>query len=300
MYDRLFSRSGLSLERLRSFLAVVEARGIARAAPGSPTRQSQYSRQLAELEGFVGGALFVRRGRAWSLTERGERLAVVAREVFGGLESVLLETAQSPERFELGAGDSLLHWWIVPRLHRVQRAVPGATLSVVAAPSSEVVQRIADARSDVGVARASNASGLQTRALGTVEYALFVPRRLLRGVRQPTLDDALGRAPLVLQQTEPEMNQALERAAGRALPVALECETFPQAARAVRSGEYASLLPTFARAELPVADFLELRPNRLQKLAWKVVLVFHPRVVRQRHRGEALVDALARELQLQR
>ena len=51
---------GLSLERLASFLAVVDARGIARAAPGQPVRQSQLSRQIGELERALGVALFER------------------------------------------------------------------------------------------------------------------------------------------------------------------------------------------------------------------------------------------------
>lgn len=40
---------GMSLERLDAFLAVLEAGGIARAAPGQPVRQSQLSRQISEL-----------------------------------------------------------------------------------------------------------------------------------------------------------------------------------------------------------------------------------------------------------
>jgi hypothetical protein len=51
-FDRLFARSGLSLDRLRTFLAVAAAGNPARAAKGDPTRQAQFSRQVNELEGF--------------------------------------------------------------------------------------------------------------------------------------------------------------------------------------------------------------------------------------------------------
>jgi hypothetical protein len=40
-FDRLFDISGLSLDRLRSFLGVVEAGSQTRAAQGDVTRQSQ-------------------------------------------------------------------------------------------------------------------------------------------------------------------------------------------------------------------------------------------------------------------
>jgi DNA-binding transcriptional LysR family regulator len=51
-FDRLFARSGLLLDRLRTFPAVAGAGNLARAAKGDPTRQSQFSRQVNELEGF--------------------------------------------------------------------------------------------------------------------------------------------------------------------------------------------------------------------------------------------------------
>ena len=61
-FDRLFDISGLSLDRLRSFLRVVEAGSLTRAALGDVTRQSQYSRQIKELEGYFGTALTRRVG----------------------------------------------------------------------------------------------------------------------------------------------------------------------------------------------------------------------------------------------
>ena len=56
-FEQLFDISGLSLDRLRSFLKVAEAGNLATAAQGDAVRQSQYSRQVKELEGFFGVAL---------------------------------------------------------------------------------------------------------------------------------------------------------------------------------------------------------------------------------------------------
>ena len=58
----LFSRSGMSLDRLRSFLALADAGGIAKAAPRAPVRQSQLSRQLRGLGDFFGSPLGVGHG----------------------------------------------------------------------------------------------------------------------------------------------------------------------------------------------------------------------------------------------
>ena len=76
MFDELFSESGISLDRCRAFLAIVEAGGITQASEGSTSRQSQLSRQLGELETWLGAKLSCwnavrcrnppkRFGRAW-------------------------------------------------------------------------------------------------------------------------------------------------------------------------------------------------------------------------------------------
>ena len=56
----IFARSGISLERLRVFLQIADAGSMAEAAPGDPVRQSQFSRQLKELEEALGASLTVR------------------------------------------------------------------------------------------------------------------------------------------------------------------------------------------------------------------------------------------------
>ena len=65
---RLFSKSGLSLERLRTFCEVATAGGISNAVPDDPTRQSQFSRQLKELEEFFEAKLLIRKRGRFELT----------------------------------------------------------------------------------------------------------------------------------------------------------------------------------------------------------------------------------------
>src|SRR5262245_60224027 len=105
--DPLFSRRGLSLDRLASFMRVVEAGGIARAAPKQPVQQSQLSRQLRELEEFFGARLFDRHGRSLVPNAAGRRLATIVRETFNGLADVAHEAQLEPHRYAIGAGDSM-------------------------------------------------------------------------------------------------------------------------------------------------------------------------------------------------
>ena len=61
-FDSLLSISGLSLDRMRSFLMVAESGNLSKAAKGDVTKQSQFSRQIKDLEGFFGVALTKRVG----------------------------------------------------------------------------------------------------------------------------------------------------------------------------------------------------------------------------------------------
>jgi len=73
MFGKLFAESGLSLDRLRALLAVGAAGSIVKATDGDPVRQSQYSRQIKELEDFFRTRLIERQGK-------GTRLALVQKQ----------------------------------------------------------------------------------------------------------------------------------------------------------------------------------------------------------------------------
>jgi DNA-binding transcriptional LysR family regulator len=71
----IFTLKGLSFDRLRAFIAVFESESVTRAAGGDPTRQSQYSRQIRELEEALGVKLFDRRNRSEFICSAGNHFA---------------------------------------------------------------------------------------------------------------------------------------------------------------------------------------------------------------------------------
>ena len=79
MFERVFAESGLSLDRLRALVEVGAAGSIVRAAGGDPGRQSQYSRQIKELEDFFQTGLVERHGKGIRLTAGGRELARISR-----------------------------------------------------------------------------------------------------------------------------------------------------------------------------------------------------------------------------
>lgn len=288
--DELLHRSGLSLERLHAFVLVADAGGIAAAFPGNPTRQSLASRQISDLEAALEQRLFDRRGRRLHLTPAGHRLAGLVRVLRSGLLDVA-EASEAPRSLSVGAGDSLLHWWVIPRLARASLA-PHTSFTSLAA--REIPERLDDARLDFGLVRdPPPRAGLESRRLGEVRYALFAPRELARGG-----EALLDRAPLALQTSEPELHAPILDAArrlggGREI---LWCETFPQVRRALDSGRYAGMLPSVARCELP-PRFVEV-PG-LPTVSASVYLLWNTRVLAVRPGGDGLAAALARALALQ-
>lgn len=265
------SLRGLSLDRLSSFLAIAEAGGLSRAAPGEPVRQSQLSRQLKELETALGRPLFLRTGRGMELTAAGRALARVVRELAQGLTDVAA-SEEGPVRVSLGGGDSVLQWLVLPRLP----ALEGLELELGALGSDGVVSALQDHRIDLGLLRASEASGeLKSVRLGLVTYALF---------------SAVGRGKLPL--AVPTTERGLARAVSQLGPAALRCETFPQVAQAVRSGAFAGVLPSFARSVLPAAQFRMTSVPALEQAATPLLLAWRTRTLELRPQVRALRKTL--------
>lgn len=81
--SKLPSLAGLSIERLKTFCLVAVEGSIVAAARDDATRQSQYSRQIKELEEAVGDKLFLRQGKKLLLTNAGRKLLLITEGYFG-------------------------------------------------------------------------------------------------------------------------------------------------------------------------------------------------------------------------
>lgn len=284
------STQGLSLERLVSFLAIADQGGISKAARFDPTRQSQLSRQLSELEAYFGQPLMERQGGRRVLNERGRRLAEHVRWMLRGLDDLKEGRAEAPPTFVLAAGDSALHWLVLPRIASV-----GATFEIVALPTEEVIGRLLDGSADLGIVRADEVRpDFHSRPLGSVEHALFFPKALARGVAPEELVFEL---PLALQVADTDFRARLQEHAAkhrRVLNVALRCESFPQVLRAVQSGRYAGLLPVWAGDDLKASQFGSVQVAG--RHASKLHLAWAKRLTDVRPRAKEIIDRLAQAL----
>ena len=275
----LGGRGGLSLDRLRSYLSVVDAGGFARAAPGDPSRQSQLSRQVRDLERALGAELLVREGRGVAPTGAGLRLQAVLRELGEGLREVKRLDKQGFPEVTVAAGDSLLQWLVLPSLGAAPAWTHSARASLFA--SSDPLGELVSGRAHVALVRARPMpTGLSAKACGSLGFALFVPRALARTGND--LGKVLSRVALVGVSADTEPFERLVLAMGRPLVAALTCETFPQAARAVATGRYAALLPSIAASELPPTVATAFAVPGLRPMASRLVLVARTRALEAR------------------
>lgn len=281
MSSPLLARSGLSLDRLASFIAIADAGGLSAAAQGDAVRQSQLSRQLKELEEFFGAALIERRRGVFRLTAAGRALIEIARPALTRLGDFERRCGGQFTEVHLGAGESVLVWLLMPKLKPLLEAEPKLALTVHNLQSEEITTRLRDGRLDLGILRHSAVTaGLQSLPLGEVEYALFVPRAAFPQGRAATPAQLLSRLPMAVLEGSSSVTAVLEEWAAEnrvRLNVRLRCTSLVQAAAAVEHLGMATVLPLWAAAGWSAGSVARLHLPPLQTLQTPLRVVWSRR-----------------------
>jgi DNA-binding transcriptional LysR family regulator len=273
-FERLFAVSGLSLDRLRTFLRVVESGNLSKAALGDPTKQSQFSRQIKELEAFFGVAMTRRVGRRIEITEEGHRLALMIRRQFLELDDFRESMAGRSVSVRIGSQGSVIDWLIVPRLAGINEALGNAMVELEQLRTADVVRAVADGRLDFGIVREDAVSTeIKRWRLGSVGYALFAANALWKGCS--SVEEIVRKAPMVdlLPGGQfPTRYREWWAKEGLRPRVLARVSSFTDLARAVQAGHAAAVLPDLAAVDfdpkkikhLPIAD---LKPRTLILIA---------------------------------
>ncbi len=300
MFAKLFAKSGLSLDRLRALVEVGAAGGIVRAAGSDPVRQSQYSRQIKELEDFFQTELVERQGKGIRLTASGKELARISRFFLLGLSNFQRGCLAEGQTYRLGASPTFISAFLLPILADPRRIQASVRFTVEPVLGEESERRLHELTLDFAVVNRTPLSRpLQTQELGTWPLHLWVPKVLARTEKQAALDFEEKRLPLVWPTAELPQSQfsALDD-----YEPALACANFLEARAALEKEGMATVLPEF----LPVANpgrFFRLEPSVLHPALTPPLsnltffLAWNPRLLRlnphARRRKEALVEALA-------
>jgi LysR family transcriptional regulator, nitrogen assimilation regulatory protein len=277
MFARLFAESGLSLDRLKALLAVGAAGSIVKAAAGDPVKQSQYSRQIKELEDFFRIKLVERHGKGIRLTISGKELARISRFFLLGLSNFQRGCLAEEQTFRIGASATFIHSFLLPVLSSA-RALQSHTRFVVESATDDEIERgLHDLTLDFGVTtRTAISRPLQMKPLGGWRLKLWVPRARFSNAKSAARAFKERKLPLVLAGKElgPIMD-ALNSQEPRVI-----CDSYLDAVVAMQCEELASVLPEFLVPDAKPETFMAVRIPALDSRRFYFGLAWNPRLLR--------------------
>ncbi|HBK37097.1 MAG TPA: transcriptional regulator [Halomonas sp.] len=127
------------LSALRAFEATARLGSVTAAADELSVTHGAVSRQLKSLDEHFGVALFTKAGRGLVLTHHGEQLQNGVGEAFAKLRDSCTRLKHEVEEapFTLACPGSLLARWLIPRLDRLNQALPELKLQVVVSDAEQ-------------------------------------------------------------------------------------------------------------------------------------------------------------------
>ncbi len=296
MFAKLFAESGISLDRLRALLEVGAAGSIVRAAGGDPVRQSQFSRQIKELEDFFRTRLIERHGKGTRLTASGRELARISRFFMLGLSNFQRGCLAEEQTFRIGSSATFNRQFLLPVLSSPQLRKGGARYTSEVAGDEEVERRLHDLTLDFGVVgNAEPSRPLQTKDLGEWKLELWAPRALRFSESKAAEAYERGQLPLALAG---EL-RGLGVIPNKRWEATLVCDSFLDSRLALEGQGIAAWLPSFLAPSKDVRSFLRVHIPKIDSRAFHFYLAWNPRLLRLNPHAVRRRDWLAEALSAQ-
>lgn len=174
-----------SLNTLRVFEEVARHRSFSQAAIGLNVTQGAVSRQIKQLEDYLGVALFVRTPQGLSLTDAGSSLSPHLAEAFDHIERALqaVRVPNLRQRLRVLAPPTWATRWLSPHLRAFCQRYPDISLSVTNHASHESLAEI-DCHIRFGLAAAPHCA---SRLLVMERHMAVASPELFAGDQAPDL-----------------------------------------------------------------------------------------------------------------
>jgi len=290
MFSRLFAESGLSLDRLKALLEVGVAGSIVKAADGDPVRQSQYSRQIKELEDFFRTKLIERQGKGTRLTSNGKELARISRFFILGLSNFQRGCLAEEQTFRIGGSATFIRQFLLPAICGKSLRTGNAIYTTEVARQEEIETRLHDLTLDFGIiTKATLTRPLQTKLLGTWKLELWAPKSLRLNAAKASEAFHQQQLPLALAKKELDGLGAI----APEYEACLTCGNFLDAFTAMTNGEVATLLPDFLAPARTSNSFIRVDVPKIDSLVFHFYLAWNPRLLRLNPHATRTRDWLA-------
>lgn len=296
MYRELFQRRGLSLDRLQALVRVADAASLISAAGNNPVLQSQFSRQLRDLENFFECSLTKRNGKNLVMSSAGHRLAQLSRLYLSGLHDFMQEQKKEPRVIRVGAGERLSRWLLAPLLG----AMPDAdrvTFAFENLRSTDIIAKLHSHELDFGLVRSAKPipRPLKATRLGVMRYAYFATDA---NMPSPGTRNRSGRGhPRIADIHDARRQQihgdVFRTLFGRNVTPAFVCSSLPAVAHLVQSGLAGGVLPVMAEREFDHkhVQITALPPDAsVHELLW---MAWNPRLVELVPANEKYINAFS-------
>jgi DNA-binding transcriptional LysR family regulator len=288
MFTKLFAESGLSLDRLRALLKVGAAGSIVKAASDDPVRQSQFSRQIKELEDFFQIKLIERQGKGTRLTSQGKELARISRFFLLGLSNFQRGCLASAQAFHIGASATFIRQFLLPGIGgELQKGK--ITYLTEALGDKDIERRLHDLTLDFGVVMNSDLSRpLQTKRLKGWKLELWVPR---------TLGLSENRAAKLFNERSLPLALARKELDGAGLTILdeyeaqLVCDSFLDAKAAMEAQHVSAFVPDFLAPGKK--SFIRVPIPKIDSHVFAFHLAWNPRLLRLNPHAARRRDLLA-------
>lgn len=282
MFRNLVGKKNLSIDRLATLCHIAEAGSIGAATGDNANRQSLYSRQVGELESFLGIDLLDRHSKPYRVTEAGAELSRICRNYLSALDEFVGGCQNRPSRLVIGAGESLIQWLLIPGvLPALRSALPGTNVIFRNLRTDDIIESLQNGEIDVGFVR-DNAirGGLKKKGEFHQEYRAFVPKKFRAKLSSPVTLAQLAKFPMAVLEGGGEYRTTLERLAsesGAELSFVTECSSSTQVALLVARKECCAVLPSFARNQLDPATIDDFEVEGLEPLLRKLCFAWNPK-----------------------
>ena len=242
----IFSKNGVSLERLQTLAEVLQAGSFALAAKGDTNRATLISRQMTELEEALGIKLLDRTRKPFQPTPAALRLAESCERFVREVEEVSAEAGGLQLPITVGAGEVVIREFLIPKIGRQSKGKQPVSWVMRNLTWRKIQEGLAAERLDVGIASGLEASGnVAVVNLESYGFKLLLPEH-----EKPDKSGwkRLADLPLVVLDGDGKFRQFLagcEREHGVKLKIGAECTSYPQAADLAEVAGWAVFVPEY-------------------------------------------------------
>lgn len=299
IYSSIFNKNGLSLERLQSFCLVAKAKGFNRAAGDNAYKQSQFSRQVADLEKFLDVRLFVRKGKSIELTTQGRELYAICKDFFYGLSCLKSETDKHKEDLIISAGQSVIDF-LIPKAFDKEISEKLGKVSFIANGSEAATQDIMDYRAHCAfVSKPNKNKDLGSQLILSSPLVMIFAKKDAGKLYSGSELAGLAKNPIAAMEGHGEFFQSVKRLFGKHRPnIQFEAPTFQAIKRIAATGKAMAFVPDYIVTEEDKIIFnLHPLPGG-SKLSRDIYLIYRKNLANQNKRMLEIIRQLAENITL--